>query len=304
MKNFKKSLVALSAILMMGAGTAQAESVAYANLDILNLEMLDHNTGNILVLGTHVNILGGVNNTQNNSASLNASSDNTNDGTMACVGDCGVAQDTFSQQAAGTTFSRSDSAINGAIIDVGGGAGGVTAQSVSETQLNQNGMGNSDSTLQTNTAFVFTPTNNLQVAFSFSALGELFAFQGPDNNPGSSAQAGSSFTISIANLDNGAKVFEWTPDGVIGNEALANDSTDDDDLTTNISRPIPGTSQDILGGNFYASSLGFLQAGVNYVLSINHNTEVNAARDVPEPGMLFLLGLGLAGFAVRKRKAS
>jgi hypothetical protein len=131
--------------------------------------------------------------------------------------------------------------------------------------------------------------------------------QNPENNvPPSNAQASVNLTITIIDNDNnGDLVFSWSPDGKINNATLANDSADDANLNDTLPATFAGNNfTRNLGGAFSATSLGALTNGVSYSLAINHTSDVQAASDIPEPGSLALLGLGLLGLGARKFRRS
>ena len=307
MKFLKKSAVTLASIAVLTVGAtniAYADSYAFANLNINNLTMSD-GAGNVLVAGTDVLLPNGVNDGQVNNANLGGPNTQTIDGTMACIGDCGgIAQNDFTLQPVGLNFSRSDSDIAGTIIEIPAvSPGGVTARSVAETQLTSNTMSNSQSTVSTNTEFEFILGQATQVQFDFSATGTLYAEQTIDNNvPPSFAQAGSSFSIVITEVLTGNTVFFWSPDGFVGVNATVTELQDDQGLTQNRAATSAGQSiSEVINGTFSAISTAALSDNVRYTLSINHTTNVLATRDVPEPAALFVLALGLMGFAARRK---
>lgn len=329
MNLIKKSAVALASVAALSIGAtsvAKADSYAYSNLEIIGLTMSSVATGNVLVLGPDVSLPNGVTDNQTNTATLTDMGSDFSffttavpvlvaDADLACVGDCGgFAQNDFTEQPqAGLTFSRGDTLVQGAIIDVGFGTGGVSANSVSETQIARNTTGIVDSKAGTNTSFDFTVGADTAIQFDFTSDGYLFAEQTGNNiTPPSNAFAASSFNIKVEQLDafgnSVAVVFNWSPDGSLNAADVANgvaEISDTTKLTTNAATNIKGTSDtENLAGTFSAQTLTDLVAGGKYRLVVSHQTNVQATAeiDVPEPDMLFLLGLGLAGFAVRKRQ--
>jgi hypothetical protein len=314
MKKFVRNSLALATLAVMAtgfAGVAQAGSLAYSNLNVLGLKFLDGNN-DIFVNGTNITVLNFLNSTTN-SADLDSVAGvdaNTLFNTQVCQGSaCGGVGGFGEQAPIGTQhFTRAISDLSGTIIDgLGAGAAGATAQTVAETQLIKNDKGIANSNIQLNAGFDFTLTGAGVVGFTFDTTGGLHAMQNPENNvPPSNAQASVNLTITIIDNDNnGDLVFSWSPDGKINNATLANDSADDANLNDTLPATFAGNNfTRNLGGAFSATSLGALTNGVSYSLAINHTSDVQAASDIPEPGSLALLGLGLLGLGARKFRRS
>lgn len=311
MKKLARNSIALATVAMLGAGlagTAQAGSLAYSNLDILGIKFTDGN-GNILVAGDTINVANFTNSTTNDATLDSVAGNDTNNsfGVQVCQGPACGGVGGFNEQAPiGTQhFARALSDLSGAVVDLGGGAGGATARTVGETQLIQNDKGIANSNIQLNAGFSFSLDQDTFVGFEFESDGAIHAMQNPDNNvPPSNAQASVNFTITIID-DNGALVFSWSPDGVDGNATMAVDD-DQDGINLNDTLAAAFAGQDFtrsLAGSWSATSNGMLLAGVDYTLSINHTSDVQAIKEIPEPGSLALLGLGFAALGFRLRKA-
>jgi hypothetical protein len=132
------------------------------------------------------------------------------------------------------------------------------------------------------------------------------------------ARANLAFTINVTDAQ-GNSVFNWSPDGKQNNEANVND-TDGADLNHNLfANPlIPGplvygcpgqgqvgagtlmmTDPAVLQCSFVAFSKLALDAG-NYNIDVTMLEHTHAS--IPEPGSIFLLGIGLMGLVYGRRK--
>lgn len=135
---------------------------------------------------------------------------------------------------------------------------------------------------------------------------------------GGSANANLDVTFTITS--GGQTVFEWAPDGAAGGISGGTENLDPFDLNGSIEVTSPGdtavfdpngngapdgTINPASFGTFSAST--FVLAAGTYTLSIDmiENINILTAAAVPQPGILALFGLGLAGLGFsRRRKAS
>lgn len=214
------------------------------------------------------------------------------------------------------TFANSDSEILTAqLID---GVPTSTVQ-ISEAQIAGSGTAQSSTNVQSNTQFTFTFNIDTggTLVLDFDANPALYVAVNTLNLIGALAQAntGASFALTSTN---GTSV-RWTPDGIKGNAfssclgvTSCTENNDDESLNNTVGLPggnpvSVGISDARSGNDLGVSDFGITIAGLqegSYSLTLAATSSVNVVQRVPEPGVLSLLGAGLAGFGLIRRRKS
>lgn len=291
MKKIKSSILALSvgtAMGMMVATQAQAGVLGSAILDISDFFIVN-SAGNV---PTGINVIEDNRNGEiavglngsNTSNTGNASSDTTLNlapvllGTNPGIGDNSV---TILPDGTGT-FSRSDLEVSGAIFGAGG-QGFVRSDAYALTGGNQ---GNANATIANNVLAQYTidVEDDITAAFTLNASGYLKAFVSDDLfGTGSNANASISFSIDVFRAGESEAFFSWAP-SQINRGVTANGVAGFNDV----------------GGSFsydgLISQFATLAAGYYNVTIQQKSTAREVANNqIPEPGIIALLSLGLLG---------
>lgn len=209
------------------------------------------------------------------------------------------------------TYSNSDSVIY--TSELGNGVASSTAQ-IAESELQGNGAARSSAEITSNTGFVFTflVSGTGKLVLSFEADPSLYAEINQLAFISGSAQANMNASFSLTKND-GTSQVNWTPNGtaanndceVSGSVASVTCAEDNDkvDLNRNISVSAnPATVQ-------YSRAAGWSLMGITvdgltdgaWTLAFNGNTSTST-RTVPEPSVLALLGIAIAGMGAVSRR--
>lgn len=225
------------------------------------------------------------------SAALAASSAggaNALDAPAACLG-CGYNNSFFAHGPSATPYAYGDALFGGNLL-----SGTASLSAIAEAS--QNTASGSATSTNTLLGFLSVTAPGSKFGVSFSALPYL----GVDLVSGLAGAANLNFSVTLTDLFGGS-VFTWVPNGVSGDVVGGIELADSFSLNQGVSQLLnPGTSDFNPVTGYFSAESDSLAAGF-YQLSI---TMSNSAfvTSVPEPSMLALLALGLAGLVLVSRR--
>lgn len=302
----KLALATVVASAVVAPLSANATAIGMADLAIKNLFLIDTVTGLPITTGITIN------NTQNTG---NASSDyngvvgvGAGAGNITAVGNvdvkfrlAGATAGAISGAYGGNLENNSlthistaianyglgDMFISGTAIGVGGTQGLTRANTAAISATNTGG---ANSTIQ-NSADVtvnFTATATRTALFRMDYNIFVKTFVSLIAGESAAATASTGWGMNIAdNTTGNQNFFTWNPTEIARNFSTFNAAAGSQRLYQQV-----GTID---------SPTGILTDGHNYSLTISQNSNASV-RDIPEPGSIALLGLGLVGLAAMRRR--
>lgn len=184
--------------------------------------------------------------------------------------------------------------------------------SIAEANLTQNGsLASADAQNSSASFFSVNLIVNSPTTMSLIGLADPFmqVLLSADAAIGSLSIAEIALTATLTNNDTGQVVFDWSPDGVVapgGGGCLGCVAEADPfSLNRNLTVGLPDTTitYDPGGDNFFGAISDTLIVG-NYTLDLAMRSDVflKLVRNVPEPSTIALLGLGMMGLGLKRRR--
>jgi hypothetical protein len=220
----------------------------------------------------------------------------------------------------GGNYANSDSVINNAQLV---GDASTDTDNVAESSLDSALTAGASSEIQSITGFSFSFTIDApgSLSLAFQADPDMRAFISAFEGAGSSAQANlnTSFTLRQDNDTAGGTLglVNWNPQGTAANDCTASggptctEDNDTQDLNINVGATAPGANNlhsfgaGDSGFGDVLTAFGITVAGLDagtWTLTLNEVKSVDLRRQVPEPGILALVGIGLLGLGLSSRR--
>ncbi len=156
-----------------------------------------------------------------------------------------------------------------------------------------NGLSHSTSTNNLNASLIFTPVAAGAVRFKFTAAAYLQTYVTANENFPAFATASYTLDFTLVDLSLGGAVVSTIAPDVFGNGVNS----------ISLNAPLPIDINQVQNGSVDVNFLTpVLLTGHLYQLSARNNVNADAQRQIPEPESLLLMGIGLLGLALGRKK--